>query len=505
MVQVGKISKQYLIVALIFLIVPTSFFSQSVMNNNESNSEWILAATEFTVDQEEVSSDESTVSLGLDEMKKLLPKLILSHIALPIIRKVDQEELMLREKSELDSAYSSSVVAYEAKIDAKDALIITAKEDDDYKTQLKNAEEALLNAKKDIEATKTKQEELNIQDFTEISENIVFYKDDASTLFTMPKTGEPNTIQGLITGNIQLIGEYCQVKIQLILYPGSQVLYDEVFTFRVNEIKSKAVEIASNLLPAVQNEDSVLISFQLAPKEIIGLTEIRVDGELVELDTNNAIEVSRNWHKISFDCDGYAPAQALANFSEEDTYSVQINLRKIEVSEIKIDSSIPLESLFVNGLEFDPEEPFLVDFFPVMGQAIVSPNFVTNFIITEDGNQYIKPNTMDISDYIEKRRRRMYTSYGALLLSLPFSFITYGMYIDANYSAYSYGTNNGYDDIYIGLVEKQDDLKIVSNVTMAISIGFGVNLVYQFVRYILAVNKILPKETKKNTSDSTLE
>ncbi|OJF76162.1 MAG: hypothetical protein BKP49_08415 [Treponema sp. CETP13] len=501
----SKISSRYFIVALMCVMIHISLFSQSNMSKDESNDEWILAASSFTVDQEEVADAETPVSLALTEIKDLLPKLILSNINLPAIRKVKPEELLSREKLDLESSYISLVSTYESKLETKDTLIITAKEDDDFKDQLEEAEEAVLEAKKELEETDLKRKELNVQDFTETSENIVLYKDDSSVLFTMPKTGEPNTIQGLITGSIQLVGEYCHAKIQLVLYPGSKILYDETFTFRVNEIKSNAAQITRKLLPVIQNEDVVSILFQLAPKEVSDAIEIRVDGELVELDSNNAIVVSRNWHKISFNCDGYATAQTLANFSEEDSYTVQINLRKLKINEIKIDSSIPLKSLFVNGLEFNPEEPFLVDFLPAMGQAVISPNAATYFIITDDGNQFLKPNTQDISDYIEKRRRLMYTSYGALLLSFPFSFITYGMYIDANYSAYSYGINNGYDDTYTNLVEKQDNLEKVSNVTMAISIGLGVNLAYQFVRYILAVNKVLPKKTKTIKSASTEE
>ena len=110
--------------------------------------------------------------------------------------------------------------------------------------------------------------------------------------------------------------------------------------------------------------------------------------------------------------------------------------------------------------------------------------------LLKDGNEIeADVRLTDVSRNIDKRRREMYVSYSALMLSLPFLFYSYGNYISLLH---------GYTTLY-GNVERQEAVKYqnMSFIAMGISITCGVWFGIELYRYLRTVDKVLPAYAKK--------
>ena len=101
-------------------------------------------------------------------------------------------------------------------------------------------------------------------------------------------------------------------------------------------------------------------------------------------------------------------------------------------------------------------------------------------------NLRLKKDTQEISTRIEKRRRAMYNSYSALLVSLIPTFVSYGMYVNMS---------NGW---VLGH-ESEENMKLWKNIStgsMVLSAGLGVNLAVQLGLFIGSADSVLPEQAK---------
>lgn len=90
----------------------------------------------------------------------------------------------------------------------------------------------------------------------------------------------------------------------------------------------------------------------------------------------------------------------------------------------------------------------------------------------------------DIGSGIEKKRKIMYNSYAALIVSLPASFILLGKYVD-EYNSWARG-NNTADDL--------QKWNVARYAAAGVSIGLGVNFLVQLSIYLHSVNAVLPEQ-----------
>ena len=102
-------------------------------------------------------------------------------------------------------------------------------------------------------------------------------------------------------------------------------------------------------------------------------------------------------------------------------------------------------------------------------------------------NLRLREENDDISQLIDKRRRTMYNSYSALLISVIPLLITNGLYVNT-YNAWALGHEDE---------SNVNTWNIISKTSMGITIGLGVNWAVQLARYLFTVNKILPQSAQK--------
>jgi hypothetical protein len=103
----------------------------------------------------------------------------------------------------------------------------------------------------------------------------------------------------------------------------------------------------------------------------------------------------------------------------------------------------------------------------------------------------IEENEINTERRIETRRRALYWSLGLLYLSLPVSMISSGIYGNKA-RAYNEG-KLAHDQATLDDIETWGR---VSDVSGAISIGLGINLAIQLVRYIMAADQVMPKTAR---------
>lgn len=90
----------------------------------------------------------------------------------------------------------------------------------------------------------------------------------------------------------------------------------------------------------------------------------------------------------------------------------------------------------------------------------------------------------DIGSGIEKKRKIMYNSYAALIVSLPASFILLGKYVD-EYNSWARG-NNTADDL--------QKWNVARYAAAGVSISLGINFLVQLGIYLHSVNAVLPEQ-----------
>ena len=110
----------------------------------------------------------------------------------------------------------------------------------------------------------------------------------------------------------------------------------------------------------------------------------------------------------------------------------------------------------------------------------------TFFRLTGDSIKPISIRTNSSSVLIEQARKRMYTSYGILLLTLPLSFYSNGRMTDVT-NLINSGVRTE------ELIQKYNFWNTTSKISTGISISAGINLLIQLGRYIYAANTVLPQ------------
>ena len=146
------------------------------------------------------------------------------------------------------------------------------------------------------------------------------------------------------------------------------------------------------------------------------------------------------------------------------------------------------------------EHTFTVNGFPVLAEA-VEGDTVRRFILergvqkkgtaSENPTEYVAEYTLpasgvSLASSIEKKRRIMYNSYAALILSLPAAFILVGKEVD-EYNSRVLGRNGG-DDL--------QNWQIAAYAASGVSIGLGINFLVQLGLYLHSVNSVLPERIK---------
>ena len=532
--------------ALLFIFLIDSLFFAA----EKSNSTWVLAAEKFTYTNK-------TVDSVYDGIASLLPTRILGSTGNSLFRTVYVDESYERNIYSLKNERSSLFLQLAGEIKKRDALVLSNYDKHKLKTELKKQNDNIESIKKKLDENIAKQKEEDelferfLESGNEINEKrpqselekyanffknfiyenqdetlieqISFYKNDLSSLYTPGKEAaaegyKGNTfekeilnakINGLISGEITVYEEYIYVAVSLYIYPGAKCVSTVSEVGTIDELDFIAESLGQQLIPSLTNSMPISLKVKINPPEAVPSVQMYIDGNLIQ-NINNEVNLDSGVHFIQFSATNYKSAGTSYFFAGNKKYQVEVNLKEVVQGEMFVTDSSPATknnfiskignffepsvetlngSFYINGVlteKYEDKSKIQINGDLILGQ-FVSENGETSFyyIPPEQSlpNQllYVKPQAFNRNDYIEKHRRRMYTAYSGLVVSLIPYFVTKGQY-----------QNN--------LAAKEEEKAFIWNiankVSAGISIGCGIWLTYELVRYFMAADSVIPQKTE---------
>lgn len=353
---------------------------------------------------------------------------------------------------------------------------------------------------------------VNLEKDSVVIENVVLYKGDFNQLYDagedkrtlgydsyeFEKSCVDAGINGLLTGKVTIYGGFVSVAISLYQFPGGRLIGSAMDVGTIDELKALATNLAMQITPRIADSMPVELDISVSPDEAKEDFLITID-DVVYKSTDNRIIVQSGIHTVNFSSKGFDSVSGTYNFSGNRKFTVEVEMLESHEGEANVRLVKPYAGdIFGNGIfggsidNLNPYGKIKVNNRVVLGHFVTKDGLPAEFIIPEkylvDGSYLqVKAKPFDRSQYIETRRKWMYASYSALIVSLIPSFYCYG---NSNAAALSY--NHDYGTSY----DEAKKWQTASNVTTGISIGVGVFFVYELVRYLMAANTVLPAKAK---------
>ena len=520
---------------------------------------WTLGVMEFSFKQTQERSESA------EKAAQVLPQLIVEQFSDEEVRTIPATESLDRKLKELQTARLSLFLQLSKEYKTRDSLVLTTTKPralkKSIKEELKKIRDIEIQIDQNLEEVQKAKDEARPKIEREnaisngeksagekkddgffpfqlpfpffhrnerdeiVNENVVLYKSDSTALFNpSEKSVEAGfsswdfeqevmgaKINGLITGEITVYGDYCSVTVNLRVYPGAQVLGTVTEVGLLSDLMPLADSIARNLDSKIANALPVLLEFEIEPKDAARNAKITIDGivfPLLKSDGrfDNKILGSSGIHHVTIECPSFEPLSFNYAFLDESQFLVHANL----VPEVHGVARIRLKKyrdgiFHTYGLAQSPvtkEEPWAtleVNSKSVLGVFTVpkenpddsASSNIAFFQIPEnaavDGAYlFVNAKPFDRAANIDKRRRWMYTAYTALICSLPFTFYNLGEFTAEN-TAYAQGR---------GDFDKLKDLQRRSNICVGITAVLGVWAGIELVRYLWSADRVLPAKAK---------
>ncbi|MBQ5491422.1 MAG: hypothetical protein IIT68_05135 [Treponema sp.] len=483
-----------------------------------SASDWTLAAEQFNfVQVREISASEQKAASEL-------PLLILEQISENLVRTPSQRELEDRTLASLHSERISLFLQLSAAIQERDAVVLSGATGFTLEYKLNAAQKKIDGIEKKLEQNLSKTQELS-----SVSSSSAGTKKETvrlrETLFTVPQNVQglaPQSqsyqnavskagINGLISADIRVYGNYASVTAMLTVFPGATVAGTVTEVGSLSDIVTLAERLAESLVPYVTNSLPVELHFQIAPAECIPDTRITIDGIMLDPGDKEQL-VNAGTHVVEVSCDGYLTKRFTYSFSDAQSYDISVQLlpqREIEVDlslkNVLLSPGQPVAFYTSDLLQRKSEDGTV--HLTLGGQNSLGQIALLNedgsvsdqtafFIIPEKvqvagSSLLLNTKTSDAASLIDKRRIWTYRAYTALIVSLPFTFVCWGNY-DSAKNAYLAGSLSSPDPVYAW--------NVATYVSLGVSAACTVFFIIELVRYLHAADSVIPAEVQMSSS-----
>lgn len=501
-----------------------------------TTSNWVIAAEKFSYKK---SQSQNAVT---DAVSETIPVSILEKFSQNLERNVLPDERYSREeynsRKERQSLYLQLSSAYKK----RDALFLQNLSESELKRktrdeekEIKKIQDKIVSNLENIKKSRAESEKDmlevsddmidNIDDDSEFirvktlfkrifvkekniitREDIKLYQGDNTRLFTASEKAKNTGYQSptfesevskakintLITGTITAYGEYISVAVEIYMYPGCKKIASLMEVGSMGELDFIASSLSSQMLPLFTNALPVNLQIAINPPEAAKNATFYIDDVLQTSKAENIV-LNSGPHTLEFISEGYRTASTTYGFEGNQNYKIEINFepKKDGFIQIGLVKSISGD-IFANGelaqKVDDRKSQIVINGNQVLGEFIAENGESAFYYIPKklyfDGS-YVKinPKVRNREDYINNRRRWFYASYTMLIVSLIPTFYTTGQ-LETQAGLYKDG-NTSFDE-----AKRWQDTK---NICAGISIGCGVFMAYELVRYLLAANSVLPQ------------
>lgn len=507
-------------------------FCANALCENLSDEAWILAAQKFEIEEYKEHS------AALESAAAVIPKLILEQISLDTKRTVLRDERLSQKLDSLLTERLSLFLELSKEVKSRDALVLNNYTMFEYQSALKAQEKKIDEVQKKIDANLKAQEEAIFPEagkkrsarkmrklWEPEARQVSLYGQDPEKLFSPSDSSKKEgvdsrafakdvsnaKISGLVSGSMVSYGNYLSVTAELTVFPGAKKVASVTEVGALSDIRQIAKNIAFALLPKIANSMPVELEFNIFPEAAAENATLTVDS-VVYRPVPKKVSLGSGFHSISVDAEGFARETFLYDFSGQSKFLVEVNFREESKGEIKLALSrfVP-GTMFFDG-KFAGESsasdfvkvPLKVNGNTVFGyfEGTVKDKdaeggersetmfmMIPSNLMTDGAELEMNLRVFDVSKNIDKRRRMLYVSYSALLLSLPIMFYSYGRY-DSIMNGYLAGYGNfDYDEFKL--------YRTLSFAGIALVSACGAWMVTELVLYLLAVEKTLPPKAKK--------
>ena len=448
------------------------------------SADWVLGAAAFE---------------GDEELSKTLPVLILGEVPENLVRSVSPEEQLARHKKSLLDERKSLLSKMKSDIDARNSVLFEQKSDWQKKESVASYEKKIAESR-DAVLLNMKEYDYGTFEAEKLDEPIVLYGKKSDSLYSIPSSGKPDGVNGLIRGTVKKNGDFIYLKTTLTIYPGEIEAGSYETVASVYETDRIAPDVVSKMLDSLVNASSSFLSVIVGPEEIADKTLVRVDDMVVK-NFEEFHSLQKGVHDISVECPGYKTRSFSIDISEYNYYKVDVLLEKLEFINLSLNLKKEGDSasIFVGGKSGGTlPADVVVNGLPLFGE-VVSEEGASSFVYLKrpsvsgslDGKNYsvkVSSRKESSTKILERSRKRMYWSYGALLATLPFTFFTTGRVNVLENKAIA---DNGW--LSEAMKTEYDKMCLANDICSAVSITAGVNMVIQLTRYIFAANSVLPE------------
>lgn len=503
--------------------------------------DWIIAAQSF-----EINDNKDSVKNSLCDF---FPSAILENLGSSLNRNVVPDEKYSRAEYNYQNEILSLFLQISSEYKKRDALILQNYSERELKKNLKSENEkiseleqkleekleerdkAKLEAEKNMQLVQNgnyEQEDFSsegkkwlylfknlfVDDKTLVEqEAISFYKNDVTSLFSPSQTALKNGIESydfqkeinsakintLITGKIAIYGDFLSVTANAYLFPSAKKIVSVMEVGRMDESEAIAASLARKLVPYLTNAFPVEIELFVSPQ-----TDYKFYlDDVLQHQIESKFMIDSGTHTIQILADGFSPATTTFCFEGNRRYKIEINLEKMENAFVYLMQKNPSDlEVFANGEKVqtvnNQYSKIKINGNSVLGMFSTPDDFSSFFYIPKnvalsDEVVKINPKIKKDKDYIDKRRKIMYASYSALIVSLIPNFVCQGEFQNYNGVYEILKTEDSYNSAV--------KWATASNICSGISIGCGVFFAYELVRYLVSANSILPKKAKKSGID----
>lgn len=522
-------------VVLVFTFLWTSF---SPLFGEDGK--WVIAAQKF------IYARGQTKNAVTSNIEETIPINILEKISRSLERNIMPNERFERENYKLRTERQSLYLQLSSEYKKRDSLVLNNYSDMRMKSELKAEEKKIKQIQEKLEKNIAEQKEkyekaeaqmhlaageVDDDDNVELNEaelvknliknifeqsedliteeNIALYKDSVESLFkTTVKVKETDYteplfekevvssgINGLITGQITSYGDFISVAVDLYNYPGAKKIGSVMEVGEIKELDLITSEISRQILPMIVNTLPVKFVFSIEPEAAKEKLSIYVDDVLQKME-NDTVSLDSGSHRIQFVSEGYKSAGVTYFFEGNKKYNIEVKFERPVIGHIQLQLKNELPgNIYANAepaLKFDDRNSQIsINGNTILGEFITEDNETAFFYIpkkqTFDGSAVtLNPKPRDRTEYVNTRRKWMYGAYTVFMISLIPTFYTFGNF-QINKDLYS---KHQID------FETAKRWQTASNISSTISICCGVFWGIELIRYLVAVNSVLPQNVK---------
>lgn len=503
---------------------------------------WVIACEFFTAE-----GKSSSVSKALGEM---IPAQILDSLVLGKARVISAEESLSRTAFELKNQRISLFLQLDAALKTRDSLVLQnlseqslktkikaedakidelRKKIDDNIQQMKEAEEKAEKASpfaEDRKQLSEKEKYLNLfkglittDDSSTKEETVKIYGNGDNPFFKLSASEEEKFsapekytdrdfvkkvqnagIKALLEGKIRISGDFVFVTSDLYIFPAGKCIATVTEVGNIKDIDFISRSIARSLSPVIASSLPVTVSFKISPPAAEKNISFVID-DVVYNDISHEYVLDSGVHSLRFDAPGFRTVSTGYFFEGNEAYKIEVEMKENRKQELNI--RIPVEvpgSLLINGepsgyLEEGKDtavvsinDTRLLGIFvgDETGQGFFS---VSEKLINSQDTVTVKPVLFDRSEYIDNCRKKMYTSYSVLLVSLMCTMFTQGNY-KSRYNALAGSVSSD------KLSTEAQIWRIASWACTGISVCAGGWFGYEMTKYFMAADSVLPAEAK---------